>query len=359
MPLPPPLHGAAVVGEQIYRSQRINAEFDCRYINNSLSRSIAEVGCGGLRKKVNLLLIYARVLFELVRFRPALCCLSITVGGNGLLKDFPVVLLCKIFFRKIVIYQHNRGVGDYKNRLLYKIIYRIIYHRVKVILLSQRLYPEIADFISEKQVLVCPNGVEEIKTLPKERPASSTPGTLKVLYLSHMQEQKGCLELLRACRILHDAKCDFFCTFAGEASKSVSAEAFREKIKSDCLTKHVSYLGPQYGADKARLFEDADVFILPTQKECFGLVLVEAAQYHLPVIATAEGGIPDIIADGGNGFLLQNPTAKSISEILLKMASMPRFDLAEMGERNYAVYKERYTFEQYETRLIETLKKCL
>ena len=48
----------------------------------------------------------------------------------------------------------------------------------------------------------------------------------------------------------------------------------------------------------------ADIFLLPTRSECYGIVFCEASAYGLPSLTTATGGVPDVVRDGENGFCL-------------------------------------------------------
>ena len=54
----------------------------------------------------------------------------------------------------------------------------------------------------------------------------------------------------------------------------------------------------------AQLFANSDFLIFPTRTDCFGIVACEACAFGLPVIATATGGVPEIVRDGVNGCLL-------------------------------------------------------
>lgn len=57
--------------------------------------------------------------------------------------------------------------------------------------------------------------------------------------------------------------------------------------------------------DIIRLYQQSDVFVLPTLADCYSLVAMEAMSCHLPVITSEIGGIPEIVADGETGFLLE------------------------------------------------------
>lgn len=73
---------------------------------------------------------------------------------------------------------------------------------------------------------------------------------------------------------------------------------------------------PGFVEDASTLLPACDAFILPSYKEGLPYVILEAGAAGLPVIATATGGIPDIICDGESGVLLASPSAKTIAEKL-------------------------------------------
>jgi glycosyltransferase involved in cell wall biosynthesis len=69
----------------------------------------------------------------------------------------------------------------------------------------------------------------------------------------------------------------------------------------------VGYLDKNDPQDLQRLrdlYRESDLFFLPTRAECYGIVFVEANAFGLPVLTTATGGVPDVVADGENGFAL-------------------------------------------------------
>jgi glycosyltransferase involved in cell wall biosynthesis len=73
-----------------------------------------------------------------------------------------------------------------------------------------------------------------------------------------------------------------------------------------------------------RLFQESDVFVLPTLADCFGNASIEALAVGLPVITTAMGGIPDIVSDGETGYLLAPGDAPGLARALTRVVDDPQ-----------------------------------
>ena len=158
-PLPPPVHGSAMVSQYIKESRVVNEAFDCDFVNLSTSRSMEEIGKGGIKKLFRFLASYLIVLWKLITHRYSLCYLAITCHGMGFLKDAPFVLLCKLFCRKVVLHQHNKGLSRDVARWPYRWLMPLVYRNTTVMLLSWHLYEDISAVVKREQVVACANGV--------------------------------------------------------------------------------------------------------------------------------------------------------------------------------------------------------
>ena len=165
--LPPPVHGSAVVSQQIKDSKLINDSFDSDWVNLSTSRRMDEIGKKTLAKPFRLLGALCRELWLLLTHHYDLCYLAITCHGSGFLKDTPFVLLAKLFCKKIVIHQHNKGMANDVDRWPYRWLLPLCYKNAKVILLSWYLYPDIERVVPKENVVICPNGIriQEFKSI--------------------------------------------------------------------------------------------------------------------------------------------------------------------------------------------------
>lgn len=419
-PLPPPVHGSAMVSQYIKDSKLVNEQFDCDFVNLSTSRRMDEIGKGGAKKLLRFVGSYVKLFWKLMTRRYDLCYLAITCHDKGFLKDAPFVLLCKLFGRRVVIHQHNKGMSGCVDRWPYRWLLPMVYRNTTVILLSWHLYPDIERVVKREQVVVCANGVPplagyrlqttddrqqttdchpeentthytlhtkqndenkdyhpegtvvrsllsvdssnnenyaaELQANSQQPTANSQAPSAKILFLSNLIPSKGVYVLLDACKVLKEWGLQFVCDFVGGETKEISCATFEAAVRERGLEDVVRYHGPRYGEEKQTFFRNADVFVFPTfyYNECFPLVLLEAMQWRLPVVSSDEGGIPDIVMDGENGFVCRRNDAFSLADALERLitdSSMRQ----QMGERGYQRYREEYTLEVFERKIVECL----
>lgn len=344
-PLPPPVHGSAMMTQYIKDSNLINNHFTLDWINLSTSRKMTEIGKKSPKKIIRFLSSYIKTLFKLSTNNYSFCYLAITCHGLGFLKDAPFALLCKLFRKKILIHQHNKGMSADVNKPLFRRLLNLVYNDSTVVLLSQRLYPDISQIVDESQVKICANGIIEQTISNKEN--HDIP---RLLFLSNLMESKGIYELLDSCKSLNDNGYLFYCDIIGSETKEIDSQKLEREIENRNLKDIVIYHGPKYGDDKQQALSQADIFVFPTDNDCFPLVLLEAMQAGLPTISTDIGGIPDIIQDGKTGYVVPSKDSKTLTDKIKFLLDNPQV-LREMGQNAYARFNQSYTLSKFEERI--------
>ena len=364
MHMPPPVHGAAMVGKYIHDSKNVNESFDCRFENMMLAKNLEDIGKGGVKKIFNLLSQLKRFKKAIKEFRPDLVYITPNAAGGAFYKDFVVVQYIKRCLKKyspnarIVVHYHNKGVASRQDKFLDNILYKKFFRGLKVILLANVLYEDVKKYVSKENVFICPNGIPE--SLREEPVAERHNEIPKILFLSNLIVSKGVIVLLDALKILKERSVRFTCDFVGGETGELNVSRFADEVKSRGLEGCACYVGRKYGAEKTPYFENADVFAFPTfyRNETFGLVNLEAMEYKLPVVSTNEGGIPDVVVDGETGLICERNNAKSLAVALEKLLLNKNLRV-QYGENGYKKFKSEFTLSSFENRFAGILKDVL
>jgi glycosyltransferase involved in cell wall biosynthesis len=184
----------------------------------------------------------------------------------------------------------------------------------------------------------------------------SSHGRAVVLYAGVLARSKGLLVLAEACGKLLRGGVDFELHLMGGAESAAFERELRAALESAGMGERAVFLGTRSGADKFSCFAASDVFCYPTyfEAETFGLVLVEAMQCELPVVATRWRGVPTSVEDGVNGYLVPIRDSTALAERLRQLLEDPALARA-MGRRGREIYLERFTEEHFQAAMEEAL----
>ena len=136
---------------------------------------------------------------------------------------------------------------------------------------------------------------------------------------------------------------------------------YREEVRTLGCADIVSFVG--FRKDAPDLITAADLVVLPSVAEAFGLVLTEAIYLGTPVVATRVGGIPEIVDDGVNGDLVAAADSASLANAIVDLLNDPkrrrqmagsgrekvlrRFNFEDMVRRYEAIYEEALSERQF------------
>jgi len=131
-----------------------------------------------------------------------------------------------------------------------------------------------------------------------------------------------------------------------------------ELVKQLGLEEKVKFFGVR--SDVPELLSQADIFVLSSDYEGFGLVVAEAMAAGLPVIATAIGGIPEILEGGRAGILVPPKDVDALAKAIVELArdEKKRAELSDYGRKLVAErFDIRRTVREYEKLYLELLEK--
>jgi glycosyltransferase involved in cell wall biosynthesis len=346
---PPPFMGQAISIRNIVCGRYRNLRFF--HVRMSFSQEIDEIGRMRLLKILKLPVIILKVIY--MRFRHNILILHYPPAGPDripMYRDLAILLSTRFLFKKTIFYFHAEGISELYKRLhpWERFLFRRAYFAPDLAVKQSDFGPQDGAFLKAKKNVVIPNGEEDqyAKYCARHPPNRHKPVPV-LLFVGAVRESKGIMEVLDASRLLRNEGLPFRTQFMG---KFVSEE-FKNKAQ-DFIVRHnlggvVQFLGVRTGEAKWNTYAEADVMVFPSFFECesFGLVLIEAMQFELPVVATHWRGIPSIVEDEKSGFLVPIKDSQALAEKIALLLKDPSLRI-EMGARGRQIFLERFTIER-------------
>ena len=343
--LPPPFFGPSVTYQALMRSE-FARKFDVTFLDITVAKDIRELESLRLGKLARMLKFLAVEAWLLWTRRFDFYCCPISVNRNAFLKDALLIGLARWRGVRTVLYAHGNNLPDFHARSSPRVrrwIENTCRKATAAIVLGERLRFNFEPWLPTKKVFVVPTGIESITTsLPQQRGGG-------VLYLGALVREKGVFVLLEAARQCPDVRF----VLAGDWYL-VTEETEGKRLAG----ANVEFIGPVTGAAKQQVLADADLLAFPTfyYYETMGLVLLEAMQAGLPVIATRRASIVEIIRDGVHGLLVNEQDPADLAEKILQLAGAPALR-AKMGAAGRQRFADFYTHEQYGQRMIAVFEE--
>ncbi|MGA2570170.1 MAG: glycosyltransferase [Terracidiphilus sp.] len=195
-------------------------------------------------------------------------------------------------------------------------------------------------------VCVIPNGTE----LPQEAVPSKLRKGRSILYLGRFHPSKGLRSLLAAWSAVRgEAEAGGWrLTLAGwdQGRHRTELERLADRLG---LRACVTFLGPQFGADKNRCLAEASAFVLPSKSEGLPMSVLEAWSWRLPVLMTRQCNLLEGVEAGAA--IQMEPEADSIASALRSLFSLTDSERDAMGQSGRRLVEERFQWP----RIAETM----
>jgi glycosyltransferase involved in cell wall biosynthesis len=198
--------------------------------------------------------------------------------------------------------------------------------------------------VPDEKIIVVPGAYEPPREMESRSEASSSAadGPLQVLWLGSVVLRKGIPYLVEAARELEAA--DVEVTVAGPIG--ITEDAVRN------APSNVTFIGQVPRDQVSPLYRSADVFVLPTLSDGFGITQVEAMAHGCPVIATPNCG--RVVTDGEDGFVVPPRDAEVLAETFGTLIG-DRDRVVQMGMAARRTARN-YTLDAYADQLFETIR---
>lgn len=288
-------------------------------------------------------------------------------------KSILIALLARLFRKRLVITIHTAGSDEPEGvRALGALAYWCYSRADQFIAISEQIAANYhAAGLPPDRLTMAPNGVDT----ERFRPASAAeraearraigglpPGVPWVLFVGFFSRDKAPDVLFKGWLDSQESapgsSALLFVGATHSAYHEVDARIARD-IAAEAARRGVAHLVAFAGEipDIERAYHAADILVMPSVREAFGMVLIEAMACGLPVIATRLDGVTDtIVSDGDTGFLVPGRDPGALAETLGRLL-LAREMLPEIGARGRASVLARYGLEVSRQRWLSIYEK--
>lgn len=169
--------------------------------------------------------------------------------------------------------------------------------------------------IDINEICILPLGIID-KNIKAENNKSKNP-KFNILYVSRLENRKGTLAFLKSLPLIYEQypniQVDIIGSDRPHAPGDIKFKQYFEQ-NFDALGDAVTFHGFVDDQTLDNFYRSADIFVVPSVYESFGLIYVEAMMYGLPSVATKGGGIPEVITHGIDGFVTEINNSEQIAE---------------------------------------------
>jgi len=273
----------------------------------------------------------------------------------------------KVYGAKVIVTAHGGDIDKMarKNKFIFNQTSKILKNVDHIIAVGEKLKQDIiSDFkIDENKISVNNMGVNRaiFSPLPKDEAKKKINLSNKykhILFVGNLIKAKGLEELIGAYKLLKDKYPEIQLHLIGENKEPGFLAGLKEQIQRENI-KDVHFYPPMDQRKLAIWLSAADLFVLPSHMEGFGLSALEAMSCHTPVVGSDVGGLTYLLGSGA-GWLVEPKSVESLKEGIEKVLNDRELSetLVKNGEqraRSYNLNKQLDTLIQiYENILTET-----
>lgn len=341
--IPPPLHGQAVVTKMLFDHEWEGVKVELLPVR--FSSEADEVGVFKLKKVWHLIALICHTVTLVWTCSPrVLYYLPASPHFVPVFRDVVYLLAVKWMFQKTIFHFHAGGLDKFLDDMPYcSSLVRSAYGQPSVAIDVNVTSPPSGLYFGAKENIVIPNGID-VPILSRSQDSEE----FRVLTVGLLCEEKGILELIKTAAVLRDqgAKHKFF--VVGEWVSDDFKEQATSLMSYYGVSESIAIIGKLEGDEKWQVYADSDVFFFPSHHptETFGMVLVEAMAYSLPIVTTRWRSLPYVVAEGKTALLCEPKRPQDFARALQNLM-MDSAGMRAMGMAGRERYLERFTKDHF------------
>ena len=262
-----------------------------------------------------------------------------------------VMSWARLWGYRVVAHCHGNSMKQFSQRIGYNKVRKELDKSKANIVLSEEWKEFFENYIQCDNLSVINNIVdrpENIKTVSESEAVKPT-----FLFLGALGKRKGIFDILAAMARLRAEGRSFRFIVGGNGE----VQKFKSEVQRLGLEDVVDYRGWIDPKTKKKVLSESDVLLLPSYNEGLPIAILEAMSYGKAVVSTPVGGIPRVLTNGKNGFLVTPGSVDEIEQALQQYVSNP--SLAEQqGQESKEIVKDFYA-ETVAEQLLQVYDKVL
>lgn len=238
----------------------------------------------------------------------------------------PLFVFLRLFSRvKLISIHHhfffleNKGIVKRIHKILELLFLKTSY---AAIIPSPYIKGLFGQFLPRSKCFYVELGVK--KTLKRCTEPKTQTDNNNLLFVGTIEQRKGLIYLIEALNVVNKKEIPFHCNIVGKKFDENYFQLLEKKIIQFGLQEKISFCGRVSEEQLSDYYANSRCFVFPSLLEGYGMVLIEAMSYGLPVAAFDNSAMPYTIKNGENGLLAENENAellaKNIAEILTNHA---------------------------------------
>lgn len=271
---------------------------------------------------------------ELLHFKPDV----IFTSAFSIWTVFALLLKPLGRWRVVIVYDGSSPIVDYRDSKLRTSLRRLLSRFTDAFItnsLTGKAY--LTEFlgVNPRIVFTRPYQVPDTTALLKQTEMvnldfSQLPRPV-FLFTGQVIPRKGVAQLLQACKILRDRGCSHYTLLiVGNGEQRQQLETF---CQLEELTDCVRWLGWVNYGQLGAYFHSADVFILPTLEDVWGMVILEAMTFAKPILCSKWAGASEMVIEGENGLLFDSSQPEEIAAAMARLINQPEL-IHRLGQRS-------------------------
>ena len=279
---------------------------------------------------------------------------------HGLWMPITVIgfLIAKIFKLPYVLSPHGMLMpyalkqSSFKKKLALKLYQNKIIKDSSIIFAASNYeYKSVKLINPVADIKIIPHGIK----LPNIKVFKNNSICKNALFLGRLNPSKGIKELIK---IWNEIDLKNWClNIAGIIENNEYYESLLHLSKEKIKTKQIKFIGPVYGLEKEKIFSSSDLFISLTKSENFGISILEALAYKIPVLTTMDSPW-ELIEKESIGWWVPN-NKKLIKKALIEASSLSKNELKKKGEISFSIARDFFSWNKLALKYIKEYQAIL